>query len=296
MHAIRRHGKSRARILYWFRTPPNVRVGRAPLDEDAIKAIEKSNPDVAFDWEKILEAQPVAQPIPDPRRLERRARRRERPNVPPAQPPLAEPGSAVLDSPGSDTADVSGPSGTRSDEFQAPDEHAPSNIVEAGTGDLAGVDADVDTGADAWPNPVGTTDSNSGAAGLVQSLVGAEGQARLRSRFAEIQARISECTLDAAAIEELRGRADLLNPDTWVTLDEARAGLDEYERRLEEVRRTLGPPRGRSRRGGRRRNRWGGGTAPGGSSLRPSGDASDTPPESPEPPVRDDPPESDSFD
>ena len=28
-----RRGKVRTRILYWFRTPPNVKVGREPFDE-----------------------------------------------------------------------------------------------------------------------------------------------------------------------------------------------------------------------------------------------------------------------
>ena len=40
----RRRGKPRARILYWFRTPPGVRIGRAALDEAAIRLIEEHNP------------------------------------------------------------------------------------------------------------------------------------------------------------------------------------------------------------------------------------------------------------
>ena len=53
----RRRGKSRSRILYWFRTPPGVRVGRAALDEEAIRLIEEHNPDVEFDWTRILKGQ-----------------------------------------------------------------------------------------------------------------------------------------------------------------------------------------------------------------------------------------------
>ena len=44
------------RILYWFRTPPGVKVGRPALDEEAIRWIEEHNPDIEFDWPKILEA------------------------------------------------------------------------------------------------------------------------------------------------------------------------------------------------------------------------------------------------
>ncbi len=56
VHAVRRDGRSRERILYWFRTPPGVRVGRPALDEEAIRWIEDQNPDIEFDWPKILEA------------------------------------------------------------------------------------------------------------------------------------------------------------------------------------------------------------------------------------------------
>ena len=41
VHAGRRNGRSRQRILYWFRTPPGVKVGRPALDEDAIRWIEE---------------------------------------------------------------------------------------------------------------------------------------------------------------------------------------------------------------------------------------------------------------
>jgi hypothetical protein len=53
----RRRGKPRSRILYWFRTPPGVRVGRSALDEEAIKLIEVHNPGVEFDWTRILKGE-----------------------------------------------------------------------------------------------------------------------------------------------------------------------------------------------------------------------------------------------
>jgi hypothetical protein len=56
VHTVRRNGRSRQRILYWFRTPPGVKVGRPALDEEAIRWIEEHNPDIEFDWPKILEA------------------------------------------------------------------------------------------------------------------------------------------------------------------------------------------------------------------------------------------------
>ena len=42
--------------------------------------------------------------------------------------------------------------------------------------------------------------------------------------------------------DELRGLAERLNPDAWVTADEVGSGLEEFERVLETVRQRLGPP------------------------------------------------------
>ena len=74
---VNRRGSGRPRILYWFRSPSNVRVGREPFDDAIRIAIEKQNPELEFDWTQIL-----ATPIPsaeaerwrERRRLERAAR------------------------------------------------------------------------------------------------------------------------------------------------------------------------------------------------------------------------------
>ena len=73
-HTFRRGGKPQLRVLYWFRTPPDVKVGRLALDPVAIRAIEESNPDLKFDWGKILKVKPT--PPPPDYGDERRARRR----------------------------------------------------------------------------------------------------------------------------------------------------------------------------------------------------------------------------
>jgi hypothetical protein len=55
VHSSQRRGRSTSRVLYWFRTPPNVKVGREPFDEHIRRELEKQYPDVDFDWRKILE-------------------------------------------------------------------------------------------------------------------------------------------------------------------------------------------------------------------------------------------------
>jgi hypothetical protein len=69
--------RSRPRLLYWFRTPPNVKVGREPFDADVRRLLESRNPGIVFDWDAI-----VTTPIPpvevenwrERRRAERAAR------------------------------------------------------------------------------------------------------------------------------------------------------------------------------------------------------------------------------
>jgi len=80
--AENRSGRRRSRVLYWFRTPPGVKVGRLPFDDEMRRTIEAQNPDVRFDWPRLL-ATPTAAPPADSehwrerRRAERDARARE---------------------------------------------------------------------------------------------------------------------------------------------------------------------------------------------------------------------------
>ncbi len=60
VHTFRQNGKSRSKILYWFRTPPDIKVGRAPLDEEATQIMEAANPRLSFDWTKMLKLQAAA--------------------------------------------------------------------------------------------------------------------------------------------------------------------------------------------------------------------------------------------
>jgi hypothetical protein len=57
LHASRPHGdEERPRLLYWFRTPPHLKVGRGPFDDDAIRSLEIQYPNVEFDWTRLLES------------------------------------------------------------------------------------------------------------------------------------------------------------------------------------------------------------------------------------------------
>lgn len=83
VHTPTRRGKpGRTRVLYWYRTPPGVRIGRKPFDEEVQRTLEQQNPGVSFDWEAI-----IATPMPPPdmtefwrerRRAEKAARQERR--------------------------------------------------------------------------------------------------------------------------------------------------------------------------------------------------------------------------
>jgi hypothetical protein len=69
-----RRGKVRARVLYWFRSPPDVKVGRVPFDADVRRTLEAQNPGVEFDWRAIVDT-PIPSADADKWRERRRADR-----------------------------------------------------------------------------------------------------------------------------------------------------------------------------------------------------------------------------
>jgi hypothetical protein len=64
-------GDSEPRILYWYRTPPGVKVGRQPFDAATQKELEAQYPGIVFDWRRIAET-----PFPPPDAEYWRERRR----------------------------------------------------------------------------------------------------------------------------------------------------------------------------------------------------------------------------
>jgi hypothetical protein len=248
VHAFRgRHGRMRQKLLYWFRTPPGVKVGRPALDEEAIRWIEEHNPDIDFDWQKILESTPPPAPAAEDGKgrrrrgkTERRApasRREEQPRIEQPAPP---PEHVELDAPPVEEA--------REGRDNAGREEAPEQALEQ----LTHPDAEEVPAA---------------APSAVEAAVGREQLIRLRARYAELRARITEHGGDAARIEALCGQAEPLNPDSWVTADEVKKGLAEFDAKIRDLRAAMGlRPRRRSHRGGRRHR----GKRPAGSTQTPA--------------------------
>jgi hypothetical protein len=101
-----RRGKTRQYVLYWFRTPPNVKVGREPFDPVVMHALEAQYPGVRFDWEQLRNTPiPSAEPEywRERRRADRAARRAQEDEDPqavaveqPTSEPTSEPSASDL--------------------------------------------------------------------------------------------------------------------------------------------------------------------------------------------------------
>jgi hypothetical protein len=122
MHWYREGSRQRSRILYVFRSPGGVRVGRVPLEQDVLRQIESAHPDIAFDWHVIRENQQIVEPSLEPRR---RRPRREEGEPPPAEPPapapapVAAPAQRAPEPPPREPAIPAAIQGTTSDEQMA---------------------------------------------------------------------------------------------------------------------------------------------------------------------------------
>jgi len=92
MHWYREGHRQRSRILYVFRTPGGVRVGRNALEPEVLRQIESEYPDIAFDWSVVRENQQVIESSVEPRR--RRPKREDAPAAV-SEPAAASPAPAA---------------------------------------------------------------------------------------------------------------------------------------------------------------------------------------------------------
>jgi hypothetical protein len=68
-------------VLYWYRTPPDVKVGRDPFDPDIRRALEARYPEVTFEWESIVSTPKLPPPLVEPWRERRRRMRAADPEL-----------------------------------------------------------------------------------------------------------------------------------------------------------------------------------------------------------------------
>ncbi len=246
LHASRRRNdKDRPTLLYWFRTPPHVKVGRAAFDETAIRAIEDQHPGVEFDWPRILATRPPAE-APEPERPRRASPRRAGQSVTPAPAP-----PPVVSAPPEDVELVETVEESAGPEVQTPLSTAepaaiePSaDIVESPPRPTRKFVRVFDRVTEPEPErPHHLSDPSA-----VERLLGSEQLGRLRGQYAAALARIGRRITDATLAESLRVLAERINPDAWVTEDDVRQGLQGSPAVQEELARHVGYRRRRRRR------------------------------------------------
>ncbi|MGE3277796.1 MAG: hypothetical protein AB7O67_21995 [Vicinamibacterales bacterium] len=216
---------ARPRVLYWYRSAPGVRVGRAALDEEAIRTIEVQHPEIDFDWPHILEV--GIPPPPEPERRPQRPRRKAK-----------RAGGADAGWPGRDMAPQAD-SGAPEDVEPLPvprREARPDTAPEALAGAAGYEDAAVE--AEDEPRDVAAAPA-APPHDLLEQLVGREIATRLRARYAEVCARIDAQPFDEPTREAWRARATPLDPDGWVTPTEIVTGVERADRLFDALRREL---------------------------------------------------------
>jgi len=259
----RRRGRGGQRLLYWFRTPPGVRVGRVALDDEAMRLIEQHNPDVQFDWARLLK-----ESAPEPPRRERDGRdgrgdRRERrdPRQPPRPRPMETSAAAAPPMPGPEAAEEIQELAEAAAERAA--EHA--EVLAAASGDLSPLEpasyAEPEPERELEPEREPERELERGeperrdlsepaepaepaelsAASPAAARLGADGLARLRARYLDLKGRLAEKDdLETDARAELAADLERLNPDAWVTPDEVSGALEQYESIFERLRSVVG--------------------------------------------------------
>ncbi len=177
IHTATRRGKpARSRILYWYRTPPGVRVGRQPFDAGVRQMLEAQYPDITFDWETLANT-----PVPPPREGEQWRERRQ-----------------------AERAAKQSKRDAEHDEPGSPDELAEKKAIQAET--IAPPDSVLPSEEQASPEP-GAVDASTQALG--------EAQAHKRRRRGRRRRHRDENQPDSSAdlpTESLNGGAEMPGP------------------------------------------------------------------------------------
>ena len=198
LHGSRAGG--RPRILYWFRTPPHVVVGRDALDQEATKAIENGNPDLDFDWPKMRRERPKppSRQVATPERMRKVNRR-------------SVPARA------SGSADVSSK--------KPPVE---KSEVESDVGTLSEVSSESSVDVSARK-----LDENASSAPPeehpVSALLGDQMLLRLRSSYAVLGRKFRDAQITESMKNELGSRINALNPDNWLAGEEVIFRIEQFE-------------------------------------------------------------------
>ncbi len=209
MHWYREGARQRSRILYVFRSPGGVRVGRESLEPDVLRDIEAQYPDIAFDWKAVLDNRQIVDTTPDIRRPRKRRRPEDEAAEPEAAaPPIVQPSAR--------------------------------GAVEGHNADGGAVSSKPQGGEDGAPRP--------SVPSAIEGATPDEQTAFLTRWYPIVRERIPQRTADPTRREALLALAERLNPTAWTDADQIAAGLQQAGEALERLSRVFARRRRRSRR------------------------------------------------
>ena len=221
MHWYREGARQRSRILYVFRSPGGVRVGRESLEPDVLRDIEAHYPDIAFDWKTVLDNRQIVDTTPDMRRPRKRRRSEDEAAVgTETAPPSVQP-SARAAVEGHNA--VGGPKPHPSTSARGALSHVEGQGSEGGA-----------------PRP--------SIPSAIEGATPDEQTAFLARWYPIVRERIPQRTADPARREALLALAERLNPTAWTDADQIAAGLQQAGEALERLSRVFARRRRRSRR------------------------------------------------
>jgi hypothetical protein len=225
MHWFRDGSRQRSKILYVFRTPPGVKVGRDPIEPAIIREIEAQHPDIEFDWRALRENQQVIDTSPEPRRP-RSAKGSARPEQSEGRRSRKDEG----DKPAADRAAdriTAEPSPERV--APPPEAQQPRLVIPA----------------------------------AVEGATREDQLVFLLNWYLSLRDRVPHRTHDPIRREALRALVERLNPEVWVGEQAVVAGLQDAKEALQRLSTLFSKRRKRSRRGKGERADAGGASAPG---------------------------------
>lgn len=198
LHGSRAGG--RPRILYWFRTPPHVVVGRDALDEEATKAIEASHPGLDFDWSKMRRERPKppSRSVTMPERMQK-GNRRSGPAPVKVSPGVSKEKVPALE------VEVKTTSGSV------------SQVVPGPSGGAASLESAI------------STSSTQPLEHPVSALLGDEMLVKLRSVYAELDQQLQSAQLTESSKNEFASRVQSLNPDSWLAGEEVILRIEKFD-------------------------------------------------------------------
>jgi hypothetical protein len=218
MHWYREGTRQRSRILYIFRTPGGVRVGRESLEPEILRDIEANYPDIAFDWKAVLDNRQIVETAPELRRPRKRRRSEEEaagePGAPKPHPSTSARGAL---------SNVEG---------QSVEGAAKAQSSESGPKPQSG------EGRPARP-PIPAA---------IEGATPDEQSAFLTRWYPIVRDRIPQRTADPARREALLALAERMNPAAWTDADQIAAGLQQAGEALERLSRVFARRRRRARR------------------------------------------------